>query len=52
MIFALTYVSYSMLHTTRQGWSLLKPSVESSISPGLGWEANNNTGLIDFAFLF
>ena len=52
MIFILTYVSYAGLHFTREGWSVLKSSVESKDSPGLNWESNNNTGLLDFVFLF
>lgn len=47
-IFVLTYFSYACLHFVREGWSILKPNVEEE----LGWEGNNNTGLIDFFFLF
>ena len=52
MIFMLTYASYSLLHFIRQSWSILKPSVEQDDPPGLGWQHNNNLGLVDFAFLF
>ena len=52
MIFILTYFSYAGLHFTREGWSVLKSSIESENSPGLNWEDNDNTGLLDFVFLF
>ena len=52
MIFILAYVSYAGLHFTREGWSVLKSSIESENSPGLNWEDNDNTGLLDFVFLF
>jgi len=52
MIFTLTYLSYSAMHFTRSGWSILKSDVRSNVSPGLGWEGNNNAGIVDFFFLF
>jgi sugar phosphate permease len=52
MIFVLTYVSYAALHFTREGWSILKTDIEDDVPPGLDWEGTNNTGLIDFFFLF
>lgn len=52
MIFTLTYVSYAGLHFTREGWSILKTDIEEDEPPGLGWEDTNNTGIIDFFFLF
>lgn len=52
MIFVLTYLSYAVLHFTREGWSILKPDIRSETPPGLGWEKNNNAGWVDFFFLF
>jgi sugar phosphate permease len=52
LIFVMTYLSYSLLHFTREGWSILKSDIRSDNSPGLGWEHNNNAGLVDFFFLF
>ena len=60
-IFIFTYISYSMLHFIREGWSIhkynfievsvLKPSVENEDSPGLNWMGSNNLGMVDFSFL-
>ena len=50
LIFTLSYISYAALHFTRSGWSIIKADVESSNPPGLGWEDNNNVGILDFAF--
>ena len=52
LIFTLTYISYAGLHFTREGWSILKSDIEEADPPGLNWVNNNNTGILDFAFLF
>ena len=52
IIFTLTYLSYASLHFVREGWSILKPKIETSDGPGLNWEGTTKMGIVDFFFLF
>jgi sugar phosphate permease len=51
VIFSMTYLSHASMHFTKEGWSIIKSDVRSDEPPGLGWEHNNNAGLVDFFFL-
>ena len=48
-VFALTFLTYSAIHATRQGWAFLKTSIKEEEPPGVGL-SSGEIGVIDSAF--
>ncbi|CAI2366149.1 unnamed protein product [Moneuplotes crassus] len=50
-VFILTFLTYAVLHLSREAWSFLKEEVKEEQSPGIGL-SSNDLGTIDMFFLF